>query len=466
MTVAPAVGSGTRPAPPSPAAIGWLQGVLRERLTDALALDLDDDGRWSLRIDGADRGLTLGPLRPELYCPGSSPGCASWPAAEEGWRTALDARLPAPGDMPLPAPLVTTSGDGLHFGYDLPGLVFWALARVEEIGRTEADLYGRFPAEASHAVRHRHLERPIVDEWLVVLGQVMERLWPGLALKRPAFRVRPTHDVDEPSRYAFRTAGGLLKAMAGDILRRNAPADALRAWRIRRASAAGLHPRDPYNTFDWIMERSERHGLRSAFYFLCGRSDASRDADYDPGHAAMRSLMRRIHRRGHEIGLHPSYRAVERPDLLAREAAVLRRIAAEEGIAQPEWGGRMHYLRWSTPGTLHAWADAGMSYDSTLGYGAGPGFRCGTCFDYPAFDAAASATVPLRLRPLVAMESSVIDPRYMGLGLGEAALQRFLAVKRACRAVGGQFTLLWHNSELGTPSARRLYEAVLADGWT
>lgn len=46
----------------------------------------------------------------------------------------------------------------------------------------------------------------------------------------------------------------------------------------------------------------------------------------------------------------------------------------------------MHYLRWGHPTTLQAWNDAGMDYDSTLGYADSPGFRCGTCFEYPAFN--------------------------------------------------------------------------------
>ncbi len=66
----------------------------------------------------------------------------------------------------------------------------------------------------------------------------------------------------------------------------------------------------------------------------------------------------------------------------------------------------------------------------------------------------------LRLRPLVAMECTVIDPRYMALGTGSAAFDKFVELKRACRAVGGCFTLLWHNSRF-TPVERELYRAVL-----
>jgi hypothetical protein len=57
------------------------------------------------------------------------------------------------------------------------------LARVEEIGRMDLDNHGRFPATASHAFQHGYLDRPVVDEWLHLLGQVIKRQWPGLHWK-------------------------------------------------------------------------------------------------------------------------------------------------------------------------------------------------------------------------------------------------------------------------------------------
>jgi hypothetical protein len=447
------------------ARVAWLQELLRERVAPALTLRLADAREWEIGLPGVDTALRLAPRQPCFYRRGAAPGCARWDGTSEGFAPPLHPVLPAPGDLELASPLVSRETGGLRLGYDLPGLVFWSLARMEEIGSTQRDLYDRFPVEASHAARHGYLDRPIVDEWIEVLRQVLERLWPGLVLPRPTFRVQVSHDVDEPSRYAFRSAAGFWRAVLGDLIRRGSPRDALAAPAVRFGSGDGLHRLDPYNTFDWIMECSERHGLRSAFYFLCGRTEPSRDGDYDPRHPAIRALMRRIHHRGHEIGLHPSYASYDRPDVIAQEARVLRRIAAEEGIVQSTWGGRMHYLRWQTPTTLRAWERAQLDYDSTLGYGPRPGFRCGTCFEYAAFDGEGMAPMQLRLRPLVAMEGSVIAARYQGLGLGRQAFDAFMAVRRACEAVGGQFTLLWHNSELQSAPARRLYEAVLRGHW-
>jgi hypothetical protein len=148
------------------------------------------------------------------------------------------------------------------------------------------------------------------------------------------------------------------------------------------------------------------------------------------------------------------------PEVLKQEADRLRRICSEEGIQQDVWGGRMHFLRWECPATLRAWDDADMRYDSTLSYADHAGFRCGTCFEYPAFDPVSSEMLRLRVRPLIAMEASVLSKAYMGLNGATDGLHMFQRLKHACEKVEGQFTLLWHNSELNSRNVR-IYESLL-----
>lgn len=121
----------------------------------------------------------------------------------------------------------------------------------------------------------------------------------------------------------------------------------------------------------------------------------------------------------------------------------------------------MHYLRWSHPKTLREWGRAGLSYDSTLGYADRPGFRCGTCYDYPAYDLERDEQLDLRIRPLVVMECTITAERYMGLGEDEGALAKFSKLKSACSAVAGRFEILWHNSELISQRQKELYALVL-----
>lgn len=442
-------------------ALNWLCAILEERFGNVFILDQSHSGLKLSLVDTPQGYITFPKLEAAFHQSRSDFPCGQWNADEEGWKSVLSQPLPAPCVSELPEPLVNLKSDHAIIHYDILGLTYWMLNRIEEIGRTDLDNHQRFPATSSHAFKNGYLERPIVDEWLHILGQVMQKVWQGLSLKRHSFSMKVSHDVDRPSRYTFRSLKPLLRAMAGDVLKyRNYNAALLAPW-IRLTSRNKLHPNDPFNTFDWIMQQSEENNLTSAFYFICG-GDHSNDADYQLDDPRIRQLMRQIHQRGHEIGLHPSYDTYQNPADIKQEADRLRKAMKEEDIYQEKIGGRMHYLRWHHPGTMQAWEDAGMVYDSTLSYADRPGFRCGTCYEYPAFNVVTQKSLHLRVRPLVVMECSVIGASYMGLGSGEAALQKILEIKGICQRVNGCFTMLWHNSELYNITLRDTYKRVIS----
>lgn len=439
--------------------INWLGVILSERFGYEWSISVLQE-KIILQLKESEKFIIFDHLNENFstYC--SDMPCTHWDAEAEDWYSVLGNPLPAPGVKQLPAPLIEQQDKNYVIHYDILGLTYWMLSRQEEIGRIDLDNHGRFPATASHAYKHGYLERPNVDEWLHILGQVIQRTWPQLKLKQHQFSMRVSHDVDNPSRYGFCTSKNLIRAIGGDIIKRRDFKSALLAPWIHFHTKQELHPQDPYNTFDWIMDVSEQHGLTSAFYFIFG-GNAPQDADYQPEHPAIRALMRRIHERGHEIGLHPSYNTYQNPEIIVAEAQRLKRICVEERIQQEHWGGRMHFLRWEQPTTLYGWEQAGMSYDSTLSYADRPGFRCGTCFDYTAFDPVKQKMLNLRIRPLIAMECSVIADRYMRLGYGQQALDTFLQLKEICRKINGNFTLLWHNSHFLLEKDKLFYREIL-----
>lgn len=395
--------------------------------------------------------------RADYLQPASLPALplASWPAPEFCPRLA-GRRLPVLyGERGDRCYSDTPAGGRLHL--DVFGGAFFALTRYEEVVTPARDEHGRFPADASLACAASFLERPIVDEYVELLWGALRRIWPALRRKARAFRVHLSHDVDWPYSPRGASASQLVRLSVGDMLKRLDAELALKRW-VQRAPSPEARAADPFNTFDFLMDASERVGLTSAFYFIPWNSLVGLDGEYTLQEPWIQRLMRRIHARGHRLGFHPSYSTMGDAERTVFEFLALRDELAKLGIAQSEWGGRQHYLRWCNPDTWRAWDHAGLDYDSTLGYAERPGFRCGTCTPYPVFDLQARKALRLRERPLVVMETTLLH--HLRLGHAEAAA-RIAALADECRRFEGEFTLLWHNSNLSARQDKRLYLEVL-----
>jgi hypothetical protein len=436
----------------------WLEAILNQRLSDELRLQVSSSSIL-IMLGQSDKKIEIcSNLEGFEFCSTEVP-CITWDYDRGAWSSLIENTLPAPGYSNLNFPLINKTNMGYKIKYDILGLTYWMFSRQEEVGSVTLDQHGRFPATSSHAFKYAYLDRPIVDEWLDILAQVMQQLWPTLEIKKHQFQIKVSHDVDIPSRYMFQNGYGRFRRIMGDILKRGEFLTTFTALGLYVKPLSKLPEGDNLNTFDWIMKQSENNNLKSAFYFICGKSHPKTDADYSIEHVAIRSLMKEIYSRGHEIGLHPSYNACNKVGLITKEAETLKKVCKQEGIIQKKWGGRMHFLRWRQPATMYDLEGIGLDYDSTLGYADHAGFRCGTCFEYPAFDPIKDRELNLRIRPLIAMDVTV--SAYMGLGFGNEAYDEFTKLKNACRSVNGAFTLLWHNNQLVTKQAKELYSSLL-----
>lgn len=365
------------------------------------------------------------------------------------------------GDNPDELQLFSHAEGTTRLGLDVFGSAFFMLSRYEEAIKADRDLHDRFPATASLAWQEGFLDRPIINEYVEILWACIKRLWPTLQRRRHKFTICPTHDMDIPFAHAGKNVARATKRFFGDLLLRHNPSRAVqRLHEWRRVKLEGIHA-DPFNTVDRIMDISERENLHSSFNFFAHHGTIKIDGDYRINDRLIRHLLWQIHQRGHNIGFHASYSTYLDVKLTVSEFKRLRQVCAEMGIEQEIWGGRQHYLRWRAPQTWSNWESAGLSYDSTLSFADVSGFRCGVCYDYPVYDVVRRRTLQVKERPLIVMESTVIDDKYMGFGTGARTLELMTEYKRRCRMFDGIFTLLWHNDRLADEDERSLYEEVL-----
>lgn len=338
---------------------------------------------------------------------------------------------------------------------DIFGSAFFMLTRYEEVVKPDKDEHDRFPATSSLAYQEEFLDRPITNEYLEILWFYLNRLWPGITRKKRLFRIFPTHDVDIPYDYLLRPFWKILLRVGADFIYRRNPVLGIKnlsKWLKVNISKKN----DPFDTFDWIMNQSERAGLKSSFNLMAG-GNTQFDYNYPVENSNIQRLLKIIIERGHEVGFHPSYSAALEKELWEEELLRLKRSLKGYNIK----GGRHHFLRFHTPLTWRFWMENGLEYDSTLVFADRSGFRCGTCYEYHPFDLEKRKAMSLLERPLIVMDRTVIDKPYMGFGRTNNALDYMIRLKNICQIYKGDFVFLWHNQRFVNSKEREMYKALL-----
>jgi hypothetical protein len=352
-------------------------------------------------------------------------------------------------------PFAELRSDGsVVFYADIIASTFFMLSRWEEMVVPTRDEHDRFPATSSVAYKQGFLDRPIVDEYALILREWLKVLLPSWEPKRRQFSVKLSHDIDQIRRFPNWQAAA--RTFGRDLIRRR---DLAGAWQTGVETVTQLADRKQMRGIQGIhclTEVSRVSGLgNDAFYFMAAEP-APFDTGYDPASPAVRQCIAELQAQGFEIGFHPGYHTFNNPGQLAAEKARLDAILGDN-----QYGGRQHYLRFEVPYTWRHWEQLGLAYDSTMGYADHEGFRCGTCHPFQPFDTKENRELDLWEWPLIVMDGTLKQYREMTPRQGE---MRILELAQRCRQVEGTFTLLWHNSSLGNEWSEwaKTYQAVIA----
>lgn len=385
------------------------------------------------------------------------PGIVVVPCAENSWSDLLNRPnhsldwlspeqvLPAGASVPFSGSIpVLFWGEGYEDGHksfaeclgnktivfyaDILAATLFMLSRWEEMVVSERDEHLRFPATASVAYKQGFLGRPIVDEYALILQAWLKTLMPSWSPSSPQFSVKLSHDVDSVRSASFRMLGG-------DLLKRRNLSKALQTVYQILSPKRDVYLSDCYE----LANLSEQNGLQSAFYFMSAQKSRMDDG-YDPQARQIQRLIQDLRQKGCEIGFHAGYAAYNDLECLMPE-----KFRMDKALGEKRYGGRQHFLRFQIPNTWRLWEQAGLVYDSTLGYADYEGFRCGTCHPYQPFDIEQNCQINLLEIPLIVMDGTLRQYQALTPEEGE---RRILTLARRCKQVGGMFTLLWHNSSL------------------
>jgi hypothetical protein len=171
--------------------------------------------------------------------------------------------------------------------------------------------------------------------------------------------------------------------------------------------------------------------------FVVGRHAHRRDPDYQLNH--LRPHLVAAERRGFRVGVHGSYQSCIEAGTLAPE---IREIEGVTGSRMK--GGRQHWLRFDSHERLFDMvAEAGLAYDSTLGFPETVGFRNGANFAFPPYDFKHEKAYEFLEIPLAIMDGGL----QTASASSEAKAQEIAdEVLNESRKYGwGGISTLWHN---------------------
>jgi len=442
----------------------WVATIVFERML-GLAIELRDEaGADQISITSGQGKLTMPSLFPDLSSEQAIWGEQIPPLPLDEWQIA-----DAPSGLgktanPLPilygSPTLAQRHDGVACGVDILGTIFFFMSRFEEVALSDRDRHDRFPATASLAHRAGFLQRAIVDEYVDALWALLSQIWPGLERRQRQGRIRVSCDVDYPFHPSANDLPALARAVVSDLRNGLQVGQAIGRGRNFLRHRRGDFTLDPNYTFDWYMDVCERGGYQAEFYFIAGHSAGAIDGNYEVTDQPILDLIRAISQRGHTIGMHGSYNTYRDPKQIMVERARLQAACSSLHADTPINDNRQHFLRWAAQETADHLDAAGFDSDATGGFADRPGFRFGTSHPFAMWSWKQRAPLRIEQCPLVVMDASVFSPKYLGLH-AQQGTDLILELRRTALERGGDFNILWHNSELVTDAARDVFEAII-----
>ena len=446
----------------------WLQKILHERISCFLNLNLIDDIKekhWVIRKNNDNKFLRIKFFDDFFELNKRNSLSSSLIEIPKKYNAFSDTKyFHGPGLKEDTFLKISIEENYFSINYDIIGLIFWVLTRLEEVKPTfdSLDKHKRFKGHASHAYKYGYIDRPIVDEWLSVLSLIIKEIWPELETINRKFRLIPTHDVDSPSKYEFTNKKRFLGRLLKSVLSTRSFIPIKNSLKARYFSKNYLSNVDPYNNFDWLMQQSEKNGFQSHFYFIAKSFNKKYDADYNIYNNKIINLIKSIKKRNHILGMHFSYDSYLDKEKINLEAKLLKNLFVQISSEKIDWQSRMHYLRWEWPETAHILSENIIKSDSTLSYADMAGFRCGTCIDFEMFNPISQKLIGIRQYPLIVMDRSISSKSYQNLGLSEEAYNYARLLRKRCEDVNGNFICLWHNNQVETDEQKNFYSNLIS----
>lgn len=311
--------------------------------------------------------------------------------------------------------------------FDMFAAIFFCLSRYEEYQSFTADQHGRFPSTTSHAHEHDYLDRPVVDEWIVMFRDLIVHAWGVQVPEAEPFQIFPTIDVDVAWAYLHRKRIHPIGSQFKKIVKGQ---EALLEEQ-RQAYKTGS---DPFDSFGMLKDKLQE--FNTHYFFLCHHAPPI-DTAYFLDKVEFKNLIREQESFA-TVGIHPSYASSGDQVKIQQEKQWLEQV-----IGRTIHTSRQHYLKLSLPQTYRDLIASNIQKDFSMGYADQCGFRAGTSSPFYFYDLLSEEQTELMIHPFSMMDVTLKD--YQNYSTDQA-IRSILEFKQILKKVNGQFSFIWHNS--------------------
>jgi hypothetical protein len=297
---------------------------------------------------------------------------------------------------------------------------------------------GRVDYKQSLQFRWDFTETPVVDVYCQMLLYVMAEYTPEFVrdtnwAEDRKFAVSLSHDIDYWNYWGGSAKLDNFKYNMHTFL--NRPINA--SYKI---IGHLLHKNliyNPWKTIRTLARRELEKGVRATWFLLARDDFKDKRQNYISDLQSREQIIDLLGQQ--EVGLHGSPESAFDITVLQEELNNLRELGFNPT------GYRTHYLHFNYQKSFSILEDAGIRYDSTLGYWENIGFRAGISFPFFPFNIAENRPFRVLEIPLIVMDTTLYSKKAMNLSYYSARrnLRRLIDVAAKYQS---HVSLLWHNT--------------------
>jgi hypothetical protein len=328
--------------------------------------------------------------------------------------------------------------------FDIFSASFYLMSRYEEYLPHVKDTIGRYPYTQSLAHREGFLKQPVVDMWAYKFKVILLDSFPDLVFPIKKMTIHNVIDASQPFAFVQR---GFLRAVMGfgsDLWKMK-----MRSI-ITRGQVLMTLRKDPYNTFNWIINTAKRSVSKHTFFFRLGDS-----SNYKEGINTKRmkfKLLVKFISDYKEVGLIFSSETLVDYEKVKKEKERMEDITNR--ILRSSMNA--HYIV-KLPAIYRNLVELEVEEDFTMVYENKVGFRAGTCTPFLFYDLDSETKTPLIIHPL-AFTTSAFEKKY-----DSEINKTFNKLYDAVEQVNGTFSVVFSNRDFTSSEKNKTWRSIFSE---